>query len=140
MVAVDDIERAGEADQAALFALYNAMREAGAALIVSGNAPPVQLPLRNDVITRLSWGLVYRIHALDDAEKAQALTDYAASFGFALLPDVCDYLLARSARDMASLFAFVRALDRYSLEEKRAVAIPLVRELLSYARSPGAPE
>ena len=41
-----------------------------AALVAAGSAPPAQLALRDDVRTRLAWGLVYQLHALTDAEKA----------------------------------------------------------------------
>ena len=88
------------------------------------------MKLREDLVTRLGWGLVYQAHALSDEEKARALTDYAASRGFRLLPEVCDYLLTRAQRDLASLLAMIDALDRYSLETKRPITMPLVRELL----------
>lgn len=129
-VAVDDADCLGEAAQVALFNLYNALRERQGALLVSGNAPPVQLGLRQDLVTRLGWGLVYQVHALSDEEKAHALTCHAAARGFRLSAEVCDYLLNRVHRDMPSLLAMLDALDRRSLETKRQITVPLVRELL----------
>jgi DnaA family protein len=81
-------------------------------------------------VTRLAWGLVYQVHALSDDEKARALADYAAGRGFRLQPGVCDFLLTRASRDLPSLLGMLDALDRYSLETKRPVTVPLARELL----------
>ena len=51
--------------------------------------------------------------------------------GFRLGRDVIDYLLRRHARDLPALIRMLEALDRYSLETKRPVTVPLVRELLA---------
>jgi DnaA family protein len=129
-VALDDVDRLDEAGQVAAFDLYNSLRERNGALVAGGGAPPVQLKLREDLVTRLAWGLVYQVHALTDDEKGRALAEYAAGRGFRLQTEVCDYLLARASRDLTSLLATLDALDRYSLETKRPVTVPLARELL----------
>ena len=130
LLATDDVERLGSDAQVALFNRYNALREQGGGLIASGSVPPVQLKLRADLLTRLGWGLVVQVHALSDDEKIHALKQHARERGFALPVEVCSYLLAHASRDMGSLFETLAALDRYSLEAKRAVTIPLVRDLL----------
>jgi len=132
-VALDDVERLDEEGQVGAFDLYNALRERGGALIASGSAPPVQLELRQDLVTRLAWGLVYQLHALTDEEKTKALADRAASRGFRLPHEVAEFLLKRVRRDLRTLLAMLDALDRYSLETKRPVTVPLVRELLHAA-------
>lgn len=129
-VAVDDVQHLDAEAQITLFNLYNELRERRGALLASGDAPPAQLELRQDLVTRLSWGLVYQVHALSDDEKAQALKHQAAVRGFALADEVCAYLLTRTRRDMSSLLALLDGLDRYSLQVKRPVTIALVRELL----------
>lgn len=129
-VAVDDVGQLDEDAQIALFNLYNALRERRGALLASGDAPPVQLKLRQDLVTRLGWGLVYQVHALSDEEKAQALKRHAAARGFQLPDEVCAYLLTRVQRDMTSLLAMLDALDRRSLEAKRPITVTLARELL----------
>jgi len=136
-VALDDVDRLDDEGQVAVFDLYNALRESGGALLASAAAPPVQLKLREDLVTRLAWGLVYQVHALTDESKAQALADHAAIRGFRLAPDVCDFLLTRARRDLPSLLATLDALDRYSLETKRPVTVPLARELLHTSEQRG---
>lgn len=130
LVAVDEVGAADAEGQARLFTLYNTLRERGGTLVVAADAPPARLPLRDDVRTRLSWGLVYEIVPLADAEKPAALAAYARSRGFALSDDVIVYLLAHGRRDMRTLVGTLAALDRRSLAQKRPVTVPLLREWL----------
>ena len=134
-VAVDDVGGLAPDAQVALFSLYNALRDTGAVMAVSGDAPPQQLPLRNDLATRLGWGLVYQVHPLTDEEKAGALQRHAAARGMRLPDEVSAYLLARVRRDLGTLLAVLDAIDRSSLAARRAVTVPFVREWLQAERS-----
>lgn len=131
LVVVDDADCLDADAQVALFDLYNRIREgAGGALLASGPAAPGMLAVRADLATRLAWGLVYEIQALDDDEKGAAMRAHASAHGFALPPDVQDYLLRHAPRDLATLLALVERLDRLSLEAQRPVTVPLAREVL----------
>lgn len=130
-VAVDDVGRLGAGAQEALFHLYNRIRDGGrGALLAAGDAAPSRLGLREDLRTRLGWGLVYEVHGLSDEEKAQALERHAQARGFALPREVTDWLLRHGRRDLPWLVAVLEALDRHSLETKRPVTLPLLREIL----------
>ena len=131
VVLVDDVDQLAGDAQRKLFNVYNRQRDDGGILIAAGATPASRLPLRKDLVTRLGWGLVYQLHTLSDEEKKSAMAEYARARGFSLSGDIIEYLLARQARDLPGLLALLEALDRYSLEYKRAVTIPLVRELLS---------
>jgi len=87
----------------------------------------MHLELRDDVRTRLAWGLVYQVHALSDEEKAHALSAHATSRGLRLPDEVIDYLLTHMPRDMRTLVAVVDALDTYALSVKKPLTVPLVR-------------
>lgn len=128
---VDDVHKLDAAAQSALFTSYNAVREQGGLLVAAGDAPPAALGLRSDLVTRLGWGLVYQVHALSDDEKAAALLEHARARGMPFPREAVDYLLARQSRDLRHLMTLLDALDRYSLETKRAITVPLVRELLA---------
>ncbi|HKA43335.1 MAG TPA: DnaA regulatory inactivator Hda [Burkholderiales bacterium] len=136
-VALDDVDQLDPDAQIAAFHLCNILREHQGALVASGAAPPAQLRLREDLVTRLGWGLVFQVHALTDEEKARALADRAAARGFRLPPEVCEFLLARVRRDMPSLLEILDALDRYSLQAKRPITVPLAREWLADRREAG---
>lgn len=130
VVAVDDVELLDDASQIGLFDLYNRMRDSGGMLVVSGKASPLHLKLRDDLRTRLGWGLVYQVHGLSDEEKAQALTQHAQSRGFTLPPEVTQYLLRHGRRDLPSLMAVLDALDEHSLRLHRAPSVPLLKEVM----------
>jgi DnaA family protein len=130
----DDVQYLDGPAQVALFNVCNTLREGGGVLLAAGDLPPARLSLRPDLLTRLAWGLVYEVHALSESDRRAALRDYAAARGFTLPPEVADYLLARAPRDLSSLRALVDTLDRLSLQQKRAITVPLARELLQPAR------
>ncbi|HXM82920.1 MAG TPA: DnaA/Hda family protein [Burkholderiales bacterium] len=127
----DDVEALDPAAQQALFVAINAARDGQSAVLAAGVAAPAQLPLREDLRTRLAWGLVYQLKPLTDAEKALHLRAEAARRGLRLSDEVVWYLLNHLPRDLASLHGVLEVLDRYSLASQRAVTLPLVREALS---------
>lgn len=129
-VVADDVHRLDAAAQVALFNVCNTLREGAGVLLAAGDLPPARLQLRADLLTRLAWGLVYEVRALSEDDRRSALLGYAAARGFTLPVEVADYLLARVPRDLSSLRALVDTLDRVSLERKRAVTVPLAREVL----------
>ncbi len=130
LVGVDDVQTLTDAAQIELFNTYNRLREEGGVLIASGHAAPMQMGLREDLATRLSWGLVYQLQPLSDQDKAQALQAHAAERGMKLPMEVVEYCLRHQRRDLRSLMATLDALDKWSLTAKRPVTLPLLRQLL----------
>ena len=131
LVAIDDIDGADASAQAQVFSLYNALKSAGRHMLVASDRPPAGLSLREDVRTRLGWGLVYEVATLTDVDKHAALVDYARRRGFALADEVIRHLLLHSSRDMTELCTTLAALDRYSLATKRPITVPLLRDWLA---------
>ncbi len=130
IVAIDDCERLDDARQQRAFQLINhALARPGAAIVAAGAQPPLALALRDDLRTRLGAGLVYRLHLLDDAEKAAVLGRVAAERGVSMSPDVVPWLIAHTSRDIRALLHLFDALDRHAFELKRPVTLPLLREL-----------
>ena len=131
VITVDDVDRLDDRLVGSLFRILNGVQASKAIYVfMAGNAAPANLKLREDLRTRLGWGLIFQTQLLDDDEKIQALEEAAKARGLVLSPDVLPWLLSRFYRDMPSLMALIDALDAYSLETKRAVTLPLVRELL----------
>jgi DnaA family protein len=131
VLAYDDVQGLDAEQQQALFSAINAARSGEAAVLAAGNAPPAQLALREDVRTRLGWGLVYQLKPLTDEHKAAHLRGEAARRGLPLGEEVIAWLLRRLPRDFSSLNSVLDLIDRESLARQRAVTLPLVRELLS---------
>ena len=132
LLLVDDVERLCAAGAETLFHRYNERRDDGGRLLASGPCPPSQLSLLPDLATRLGWGLVLRVHALDDPEKMAALQARAAHMGVSLPQEAARYILTHWTRDTSSLFALMQELNRWSLSAHRAIiTIPLIRDALA---------
>ncbi|HEY6241475.1 MAG TPA: DnaA regulatory inactivator Hda [Burkholderiales bacterium] len=133
VAAVDDVARLDGAGQIALFDLCNRLRGSGGALALSGEVPPARLALRPDLRSRLASGIVLQLHPLSDEEKAAALRERAAGRGIVLDAELIRYLLTHFDRDMGAQIAVLDAMDRYSLQTKRAITLPLLKEALRLA-------
>ena len=130
VLAVDDVERLDAGAQAALFDAFNLLLQDRGCLFSAGAAPVAELALRDDLRTRLGSGLSLRMAPLADEEKAAALACHAAQRGLRLAPEIIGYVLTHCRRDMGTQIALLDALDRHSLEHKRPVTLPLLREAL----------
>ena len=130
-LAVDHVENLDETGQIALFNHFNRLKMSGGMLLTATSQPPAHLALREDLRTRLGSGLICRLQPLSDAEKAEALATQAKERALKLTPELIDYLMRHAPRDMRTLSSVIVALDQYTLEQKRAVTLPLLRELLN---------
>ena len=136
---LDDCHTLAPSAQIAAFSLYNQVRENKYTLIAAGSSAPAALQVREDLRTRLGWGLIYQVHELTDDEKIAALAQSASARGLTLSSGVLPYLITHFRRDMRSLSAMLDALDQYSLETKRAITLPLLRDLLQQEKEITAP-
>ena len=130
MQVMDDVHLLNHDEQIKLFNTYNQLKESGGTLITAGLHAPTQMGLRDDLATRLAWGLVYQLQPLNDAEKAIALQNHALERGMRLPSEVVDYCLRYLRRDLSTLMATLDALDNWSLTTKKPVTVPMLRQLL----------
>jgi DnaA-homolog protein len=133
LVCIDDLHViAGRLEwEEAVFHLYNRIHDAGNRLVIAANDLPKQIALHlPDLISRLSWGIVYQLHALTDEEKLAALTMRADSRGISLSEETAKYILNHCPRHMGTLLAALDALDNASLAAQRRLTIPFVKEVL----------
>ncbi|MFT5933892.1 MAG: DnaA family protein [Hydrogenophaga sp.] len=133
-VLFDDCQHFNAAQQAVAFNWFvNAQSPAtGQArwVLAAADRPPADLPLREDLRTRLGWGDVFQLHALGETERRLVLRRAADERGLFLSEEVMDYMLTRFARDLASLMQLLQQLDDYALRAQRAVTIPLIKSML----------
>lgn len=130
MRVADDVHLLDNEAQIDLFNTYNLIKAEDGILITAGLHAPSQMGLRDDLATRLAWGLVYQLHPLNDDEKASALKNHALERGMKLPDEVTDYCLRYLRRDLPTLMATLDALDEWSLVEKKPVTVPMLRKLL----------
>lgn len=126
---LDDAHLLDAARQEAAFHRYvAAQQDARAAFVATGDAPPLSLSMREDLRTRLGGALVLRLEPLTDEDKRAALARAAHERGVTMSPEVLDYMLLHLPRDLRVLMSTLAALDRFALEKKRAITMPLLRE------------
>ena len=99
-------------------------------VLAAGDLPPADLPLRDDLRSRLGWGHVFQLQLLGEAERRAVLRQEAEARGVALGDEVMDYMLRRFSRDLGSLMQLLDHLDRYALQTQRAITIPLIKSML----------
>ncbi len=120
--------------QRMVFRAINERRQHGGTVLMAGDVVGTSVDgghtnVREDVRTRLGWGMVLPVLPLEDEEKPTALAHYAAQRGIDIPSEVIDYLITRGSRDLPSLLSTIVALDRFSLEKKRPITVPLLKTL-----------
>ena len=134
LLVLDQAEAWNPTQQHAAFSAFVRTVSVGGAVASAGRLPPVDLPLREDIRTRLGWGHVVRVWPLGESELRRVLRDDALQRGLRLSEDVLDYLLRRVQRDLKSLTDLLERLDRYALSLQRPLTVPLVRQMLEDER------
>ena len=130
-LAIDQIEKLGNEEQALLFAVFNRFRNSGKGfLLLSSEHTPQQLVIREDLRTRMAYCLVYEIKPLTDQEKIDALVSMAAARQVTIDPEIFEYLLNHWRRDMDSLMQMLDTLDNYAVTMGKRITLPLLRQLL----------
>jgi len=132
---LDDVHTYSARQQARAFSWFNdAADGAPRLLLAAARVPPVDLPLREDLRSRLGWGDVFRLQLLREDERRAVLLREARARGMALgekpIDEVLDYMLHHFARDLHSLMQTLARLDAFALRSKRAINLALLREML----------
>jgi DnaA family protein len=135
-ICLDDVDAVAgnESWDLALFDLCNQLTDAAGTLVISAKAAPrdsaFELP---DLQSRLSKLPTFRVAPLAEADRIKALQLRASHRGLDLPADTAQFLLRRSRRDMATLYALLDRLDREALQAQRRLTIPFVRDVLTGA-------
>ena len=135
LVCIDDIHLAAGVPEweEGLFDLFNRLRDSQTRLLVAADCPPKRLTIElPDLVSRLSWGLVFQVQPLNDKDKVAALQLRAHLRGLDMNEDVARFIIYRSNRDMGHLFKMLQKLDSASLREKRKLTIPFVKQVMNW--------
>ena len=134
LICIDDIDSvAGNAEwEGALFDLCNQILDADRILVVSAMMSPRECPVAlPDLQSRLVRLPAFQVRPLGEEARVQALQLRAKHRGLDLPDDTARFLLHRSRRDMASLYAVLDKLDLEALRAKRRLTIPFVKDVLA---------
>lgn len=138
VIAVDDVQALNAEQQMALFDLVNYTHRHKAAddaisLFIAGDQSPLNMPIREDLRNRLGWGLAYRLHSLKDEDILLAIQQRAFERGLKINQEAMDWLLKNTERNVRSLFAWLDALDLYSIAKRRQVTLNLIKSFIQEA-------
>lgn len=131
LIVIEGAEQLDAAHQHAAFTLFVEAATHGVQMACSGSLPPVDLPVREDLRSRFGWGPVYALQPLDEAATRSALRREADRRGLWLSDEVMEHLMTRFSRDLSSQMALLQRLDSFSLAEKRAVTVPLLKKMVA---------
>ena len=129
-VVMDDVDRYSAVQQHAAFNWFVNAQTLQRGVVAAGRLPPADLPLREDLRTRLGWGHVFALQVLTEADRRAVLRQAADARGLMLTDDVLNYMLHRFSRDLGSLMELLVQLDGFALQTQRAITIPLIRAML----------
>lgn len=134
VVMVDNIQQmiGNEAAENALFHFYNLINERGGRLLMTADKPvaawPVTIP---DLKSRLLASPAVAVGSPDDELMAVVLSKLFSDRQIFVPQGVVEFILPRVERSFLALRDIVNRIDRKALAEKKAVTIPLVRDLIS---------
>jgi DnaA-homolog protein len=131
LVLLDDCQDFDARQQQAAFTVFVEAVALGVQLVAAGRVPPVDLPVRDDLRTRLGWGHVFGLEPLAEDQARAALRREADRRGIFLSDDVMDYLLTRFARDLKHLMRLLDRLDVFALSHQRGITVPLLKSMLA---------
>lgn len=131
LVLLDDCQDYDAGQQQGAFGVFVDAGTHGVQLVAAGRVPPVDLPVRDDLRTRLGWGHVFALQPLAESDVRAALRREADRRGIFLSDDVMDYLLTRFARDLKHLMLLLDRLDTFALSQQRAITVPLLKAMLA---------
>jgi len=124
------IENAERADPESLFHAWNAATLACPLLLTSRLAPREWAHGLPDLASRLAATPLVRLGEPDDELLAAVLAKLFAERGIGVGDDLIRWLMVRIERSLSAAQAAVAALDEASLSRRRAVTIPLAREVI----------
>ena len=133
-IAIDGADRVcgNAASEESLFHLYNDALSSGRRILLTAASPPARWPINlPDLASRLRASAVATIGPPDDSLLITVMAKQFADRQMNVDDDVLRYAATRLERSFSAVRRFVTAIDKYSMESKRRVTVPLARDVLS---------
>jgi DnaA family protein len=100
-------------------------------LVIAANGAPnaagYKLP---DLVSRLNWGTVFQLANRSDADLGKIIQFRLDNRGIETTDESINFLLTRVDRDLGNLMMIVNELDKKSLQAKRRLTIPFMKQAL----------
>ncbi len=116
-----------------LFHLINRSKAGELDLLMLDAEPPSKWKIKlKDLKSRLKASPLLRIDPPDDLLLRVLILKQFSDRRLAISPEVLEYLSLHMTRNYEHIFEMIKTIDSYSLSTKRAVTIPLIRDILSH--------
>jgi DnaA family protein len=130
IIALDNIDQCNQDNEKYIFDLINKLHSTNQMIVFSSRVKPEGLSVFNDLKTRLSLANTYSLNRLDDDEIQHVIKRKLNNKSLKVDQRVIDYLIKNQTRDLKKIVEIIDKLDTFSLEKKRGITVPLVRQML----------
>lgn len=83
-----------------------------------------------DLVSRLNWGTVFKLEELSDEKLKMVIRQKVSEKGLEASDEVLNFIVTRLSRSLPELLETIKLLDLKSLESKRKLTIPFIKEVL----------
>lgn len=128
-VAIDNAE--GVTDEAALFHLFNAMKNGDGHLLLTAKTAPARWPLTlPDLQSRLSTAIIGELRPPDEALLRGLFTKLFQDYQTDVTEGVISFIISRIERSFEEVTDIAATLNREAIRRGSAITIPLARDIL----------
>lgn len=129
---IENIDELEGRDEEPLFHIYNRCREAGKYLLLTSRKPVYELSFTlPDLKSRISGSLIALIEQPSEEFCKTMFHKFFLDRQVQVSDKVIDYITPRTARSFRSVYEIADLLNKKSVETKRPISIPFVKETLS---------
>lgn len=129
---IDDIHKLSGDDSSSFWSVFNKMSRIDGLMVMTSRFHPADMFPENDHLrSRLLSGLVLSLEPPDDNSRITIIENMAMHRGFKVSSEVCAYLVRHKSRSLKELETIIELLDYRSLERKKRITIPLIKEMES---------
>ena len=130
IIALDNVDQCNQDNEKYIFDLINKLHSTNQMIVFSSRVKPEGLSVFIDLKTRLSLASIYSLNRLDDDEIQNVIKRKLNNKSLKVDQRVIDYLIKNQTRDLKKIVEIIDKLDTFSLEKKRSITVPLIRQML----------
>ena len=113
-----------------LFNLYNSSKDNSSKLILRENSLTQKNILLPDLKSRINSNIELVIPRLTDKDKKLIIEIELIKRGLSIKEKNLDFIMNHSSRNLETLQTLVNKLDKLTMERKKNISIPLIKELI----------
>ena len=130
-IIIEDIEKLLPQHEEKIFHIYNNIMNGKGSLLITSAKPIISLDIKTpDLRSRLSAATIINILQPDNELLKALLFKHFSDMQITVSTSVIDFLIPRIERSFESVYNVVELINKRSLESKRNITIPFIKEIL----------